>query len=355
MKQLFYYLAFTFLGAAALGMMFSYCSRKKVCHYGSPEEAIADCRHELYRLKSLKTVDIDDLYDIMAVWDMKRDTISNMLEREKDTARFETLVHGFFSLSDSVQDEIHRLAYSNKRSIEEILYLQLKDDTRRTEITKSTLYKSIESFYNSLDNVVVDSKKEGVVEEYSKLFKETDKIRVEADFMDFLSKEDYCFRWLLGKLTEVSTEQLVELTQLTEGFLNSFVSSVRNQSPKNQIERIEMLLLMRLNRRVIQNAITCRDIVYMGRKLTQEQANCFRWMIMQPFLSIGRREADLLTPLQIKELKLLAMESPKLMKRLNRLGNLALDKQTEEKLMNTVADFYLELCLNGYIYGSLMN
>ena len=256
MKQLFYYLAFTFLGAAALGMMFSSCSRKKVCHYGSPEEAIADCRHELYRLKSLKTVDIDDLYDILAVWDMKRDTISNMLEREKDTARFETLVHGFFSLSDSVQDEIHRLAYSNKRSIEEILYLQLKDDTRRTEITKSTLYKSIESFYNSLDDVVVDSKKEGVVEEYSKLFKETDKIRVEADFMDFLSKEDYCFRWLMGKLTEVSTEQLVELTQLTEGFLNSFVSSVRNQSPKNQIERIEMLLLMRLNRRVIQNAIT---------------------------------------------------------------------------------------------------
>ena len=96
---------------------------------------------------------------------------------------------------------------------------------------------------------------------------------------------------------------------------------------------------MRFNRRIMQNAIACREDILNNKKLNQQQRVSYRWMLIQPYVSIDEYSTAALTRKQREELMIISKELPTL---LNRLDNQKKTRRQENKLVNTLADYFLK-------------
>ena len=79
----------------------------------------------------------------------------------------------------------------------------------------------------------------------------------------------------------------------------------------NNNERIMMYLNMRFNRRILQNAEVSRNDIKNNVKLNETQIANYRWMIIQPFLTIDNKAMATLTEQQVNTLKEMAKELPR--------------------------------------------
>ena len=100
-----------------------------------------------------------------------------------------------------------------------------------------------------------------------------------------------------------------------------------------------LYLTMRFNRRIMQNAIACREDILNNNHLNKEQRVSYRWMLIQPYVSMDEYSTSVLTKKQREELMILSKELPVL---LNRLDNQKKTKEEEDKLVNTLADYFLK-------------
>lgn len=73
---------------------------------------------------------------------------------------------------------------------------------------------------------------------------------------------------------------------------------------------------MRFNRRIILNAETCQDDVNRNKKLNNDQKANYRWMLVQPYISIDDYSTSVLTTEQKDKLMELSKALPKLLEKL---------------------------------------
>ena len=57
----------------------------------------------------------------------------------------------FFVVSDSIRGELKRLAFSQPRSLNDVMYLKLNTATSREKVEKADTYKEAISFFERLD------------------------------------------------------------------------------------------------------------------------------------------------------------------------------------------------------------
>ena len=100
-----------------------------------------------------------------------------------------------------------------------------------------------------------------------------------------------------------------------------------------------LYLTMRFNRRIMQNAIACREDILNNKQLSREQRVSYRWMLIQPYVSLDGYSTAALTKKQREELMVISKELPIL---LNRLDNKKKTKEEENKLIATLADYFLK-------------
>lgn len=74
-----------------------------------------------------------------------------------------------------------------------------------------------------------------------------------------------------------------------------------------------LYLTMRFNRRIIQNAEVCRKDIKANVPLTETQSYNYRWMVIQPFMTIDSYSMAVLTEDQVKVLMNMAAELPKIL------------------------------------------
>ena len=96
---------------------------------------------------------------------------------------------------------------------------------------------------------------------------------------------------------------------------------------------------MRFNRRIMQNAIACREDILNNKKLNQQQRVSYRWMLIQPYVSIDEYSTAVLTKKQREELMIISKDLPTLF---TRLDNQKKTKEQEDKLVNTLSDYFLK-------------
>ena len=96
---------------------------------------------------------------------------------------------------------------------------------------------------------------------------------------------------------------------------------------------------MRFNRRILQNTIACREDILNNKHLNKQQMTSYRWMLIQPYVSLDEYSTSALTKKQREELMIISKELPVL---LSRLDNQKKSKEQEEKLINTLADYFLK-------------
>jgi hypothetical protein len=96
------------------------------------------------------------------------------------------------------------------------------------------------------------------------------------------------------------------------------VSIPTTKSPFISRSEAVILLTMRNNRRVLQNAVRCVEDIRTGRISETDQQTAYLWMLMQPWMTIDSFAYGLLTREQTETLERLAAEMPQTLKRLSK-------------------------------------
>lgn len=315
-----------------------FCSCTSHPSFKNSTEAIEVCKAKLTELQSYKDADIEKVADLTSQWQELQDSSYSVFSKDSTINLKSPIAMAYFVISDSMRTELTRLAFSQQRSLQDVMYLKLNTASDREKIQKSDTYKKASEFYEKLDKEKTIKGLERILGDYNKLLNKTRTFEKEAQLLSFIQQEDRCFRSLMEHLSNVPMRDMQRLTQETSGLFNRLYDSVGKKSDEIN-DRTMLYLTMRFNRRIMQNAIACREDILNNNHLNKEQRVSYRWMLIQPYVSMDEYSTSVLTKKQREELMILSKELPVL---LNRLDNQKKTKEEEDKLVNTLADYFLK-------------
>ena len=315
-----------------------FCSCTSHPSFKNSTEAIEACKAKLTELQSYKDADIEKVADLTSQWQELQDSSYSVFSKDSTINLKSPIAMAYFVISDSIRTELTRLAFSQQRSLQDVMYLKLNTASDREKIQKSDTYKKASEFYEKLDKEKTIKGLERILGDYNKLLNKTRTFEKEAQLLSFIQREDRCFRSLMEHLSNVPIRDMQRLTQETSGLFNRLYDSVGKKSDEIN-DRTMLYLTMRFNRRIMQNAIACREDILNNNYLNNEQRVSYRWMLIQPYVSMDEYSTSVLTKKQREELMILSKELPVL---LNRLDNQKKTKKEEDKLVNTLADYFLK-------------
>ena len=322
-------------------VVFSSCTKKHPS-FKTSTEAIEACKAKLLEIKSCKDADIELLTDFMAQWQELQDSSYSVFSKDSTVNLKSPIALAYFVISDSVRTELTRLAFSKQRSLQDVMFLKLNTASERSNLENSGTYKDASDFFSKLDNEQVIKGLPQILKRYNELLNSTHDFQYEAQLLSFIQQEDKCFRSLMNHLSNVPQDEMERLTQKTTRIFGRLYSSVGQRNDEVN-DRTMLYLTMRFNRRIMQNAIACREDILNNKQLSQEQRLSYRWMLLQPYLSLDDYSTAALTKKQREELIILSKELPIL---LNRLDDKKKTKEEESKLITTLADYFLKSFIN---------
>jgi hypothetical protein len=305
-------------------------------------DAVEGCKKELAELKEMDDVSVENLAKATSAWLEIQDSAYSVFSRDTTINLRSPVAMAYFVVSDSIRGELKRLAFANPRSLRDVMYLKLNTATARKKIEKSDVYKEALDFYDKLDKQDTYPNLTKTLIVYSALLYNAKPFKHESELLGFISEEDRCFRSLMKFLSQVSNEQLQQLTDATASIFDGLYSSV-GRKVDDVNDRTMLYLTMRFNRRIVQNALACKQDVENGKKLSRLQRANYRWMLIQPFMAIDDYSTAALTSKQKEELLDMSNELPML------LNKLELEKQTkeeEDKFTKVLSEYFLKSYLS---------
>lgn len=314
------------------------CNKSPKYDFATPQEALNACSEKLSDLNGKDKADIEELTEIVVDWMALQDSAYTKFVNDttaKLTGRFADEI---FNVSDSIRDEIMRIALAQPRTMTDVLYLKI-NTCNRDKQQNTKIYQEARSFYDSLDgsNVYEKSKTLG---NYHHLLRNAQSFKKEKDVLDFIREEDKCFRSLMAYLTSIPQDELQNITDETADIFNGLAQSIL-RSDVGQQERMRVYLTMRFNRRMVQNAMVCRSDIKRNIKLNELQLANYRWMIIQPFFSIDNDAMALITPSQENQLNELAKDLPSLLTYIDKTQSKTTQEESS-KLSKVLVEYFLK-------------
>ena len=150
----------------------------------------------------------------------------------------------------------------------------------------------------------------------------------------------------MNHLTEVRQEDLAIITNKTSALFDDLYARMTAGEKNAVSERMSLFLTMRFNRRILQNAEACMRDIKSKMVLNEQQKDNYRWMLIQPFMSIDNYSMASLTEDQVKTFLQLSDELPYLFAYID--GTSA-DTSELEQMKEILTDFFL----NSYLKSSL--
>ena len=224
----------------------------------------------------------------------------------------------------------------------EIVKLKVATANGRKENMKSKDYKTACDFYAAMDKAPLFPTLEQTLSEYEKLLTTADPFKKEGQLHNFIQKEDQCFRSLLVFLKDTPQSKLQHITDKTSSLFDALYRNTAADLDNEVNERVMMYLTMRFNRRIIQNAEVCRTDIKKEVPLNDQQAANYRWMIIQPYMTIDNYAMALLTDDQIKTLTDMATELPRLLVYVDGKDYDKSPKEETEKLDGVLSEYFLK-------------
>lgn len=310
--------------------------------FSNSTEAVNGCHEVLAELQGKKEVDNEELTKLTAKWLETQDSAYSVFGKDSTITLRSPVALAYFMVSDSIRHEITRLAFSKPRSLKDVMYLKLNTAMEREKVKDSDTYKDAVKFYESLDNQGMYSSAPMTISAYYILLKSVKSFKQERQLLSFITEEDKCFRSLMNYLSKVSNSDLQNLTNATTAIFDDLYSSVGNKSDDVN-DRTMLYLTMRFNRRIIQNAMACRNDIINNQRLDRDQRANYKWMLIQPFMAIDDYSTAVLTEEQRETLIKLTDELPAL------LGKLDVQKKSDNeqiKLTNVLANYFLKSYLS---------
>lgn len=310
--------------------------------FKSSIEAVEGCKKELAQLKEEKEMSIGELAKATSSWLEIQDSAYSVFSKDTAITLRSPVAAAYFVISDSIRSEIKRLAFSQSRTLRDVMYLKLNTAAGKDKVERSDTYKEAIAFYKKLDEQELYPDLPKALQAYSSLLAKTKPFKTEGQLLLFVAEEDRCFRSLMEHLSQVDNEDLQKLTDATAKIFDGLYASIGRRIDDVN-DRTMLYLTMRYNRRVVQNALACQADVELGKKLDKLQRANYRWMLIQPFMAIDDYSTTVLTARQKEQLLDMSNELPSL------LAKLEMSKQTkeeEEKFTNVLAEYFMKSYLS---------
>lgn len=94
--------------------------------------------------------------------------------------------------------------------------------------------------------------------------------------------------------------------------------------------------------KMIADAETCRKHIKANKPLTSEQANKYRWQLIQPYLTIDNYATSALTDKQVETLTAIANELPRLLAYVDGKDYEKSPKEQTDKLATVLSEYFLK-------------
>ena len=285
--------------------------------HNSVEDALATYNELFMAVKLKKAVGVEELIALVQEWRNLEAAVSAALER--DTAAHADTRH--ISLGDSINIQMSRLIDSRKWSYSDYLTVVRGLNDIEMDSVSQKLVASVHLFYHNADTAAPfkGSAKE-VIAQYNRLLDGSlaKGIRTKQDVIGFLRKEDVAFRSFLLHLPTLSTGNipLDGITKKTGEIMHGIISLSADEHPVFDKSEIVILLAMRNNRRLLQNAEACLESLHRLHRTDNGQATAYQWMILQPWISLDGFAYALVNDEQIRTMEKLAEKTPKALAKL---------------------------------------
>lgn len=313
--------------------------------FSNPTEAVEGCHKILTEMQSKRDVNNEELTNLTAKWLETQDSAYSVFGRDTTITLKNPTALAYFIVSDSIRQEITRLAFSQTRTLKDVMFLKLNTAKGRKRIMESETYKEAVKFYEKLDKQSPYPTMKTALTAYYRLLSSVKPFKQEHELITFITEEDKCFRSLMQQLSKVPDNDMQKLTTATTDIFDKLYASI-GQKEDDVNDRAMLYLTMRFNRRIIQNAMACRNDIKSNQRLSREQRANYKWMLIQPFMAIDDYSTAVLTDNQREELLGFTEDLPSL------LGRLDVQKQSDKELKE-LTDVLAKYFLKSYLSTTL--
>ena len=279
-----------------LGMLVSACngSDSEAKSFSDANAALEDYEAFLRSVSKQKTLSNSEL-------------VSSVLDRA-------VVDSTYFSLRDSITDTLTSLVDRRKRSFQDYLDFSLAVNRPRLDSLSNQLMMSAHRFYASMDSVpVFNMDNVSTIHRYEDILDDATRrgIHTKRDLFLFLRNEDRAFRSFLVHLPTLGGIPLAKVRDSSSALMKEMVELCQGDNPAFTTSEVVILLTMRNNRRLLQNALQCVNDINNRKVKGGDQAAAYLWMLLQPWISFDGFALSLMSEAQIGTLKILATETPK--------------------------------------------
>lgn len=287
--------------------------------FQTSESAVNAYRTYLSDMRSMETLSTEHLIEAINGWQALRDSV--FVRIAKDTANcihanYESEIRG---LHDSLRIEFTRLALEKSRTFADVLLIKEKTSQYRQDTELAQAVTDAESFFRSLDSVApCHGNAKQTVSAYQSFLANTLKSGIDSKdkMLAFIQEEDRLFRSFLSHLPELADADLSAITRDTEKCCLSIFQSAEN----GRLSYLDALVYTarRTNRRIILNALACRDDINQGNVKTEAQARAYVWMLLQPYVALDGFSMAVLSDMERTTLHAVADRTPQMIAKLNK-------------------------------------
>lgn len=261
----------------------------------------------------------DRLIEKVNDWQSLRDSVSACVAKDTTSRPHQNPENTVRMLHDSLRIEFTRLALSQPRSFADVLLIREQTSRYRqdTELMRSAA--EAEPFFKPLDSVpTYKGRADAVVEKYRMFLSKTLKsgISGKSEMLAFIKEEDWLFRSFLSHLPELADADMSAIADETEKcYLSVFQSA---EDGKISYREALVYTARRTNRRIILNALACRDDINQGNVKTEAQARAYVWMLLQPYVALDGFSVAILSDMERTTLHAVADRTPQMIAKLNK-------------------------------------
>ena len=284
-------------------------------------------RSYLSEVRKEENLPTERLIEKINDWQSLRDSVSACIA--KDTANcihanYESEIRG---LHDSLRIEFTRLALEKSRTFADVLLIKEKTSQYRQDTELAQAVTDAEPFFRSLDSVApCHGNAKQTVSIYQSFLANTLKsgISGKSEMLAFIKEEDRLFRSFLSHLPELADADLSAITNETEKCCLSVFQSA--EGGKISYRDALVYTARRTNRRIILNALACRDDINQGNVKTEAQARAYVWMLLQPYVALDGFSVAVLSDMERTTLHAVADRTPQMIAKLNKTAGTGNDQ-----------------------------
>ena len=314
----FFLLNHTLLVLCTLLILSSCSSTEKNKGFKTTTEAYDSYVGFLQELKKCDSLSIEDATAKVREWQILRDSVYSYISIDTINNSHTDVFVQTESVTEDIKTELFRLSDKHVHSFTELIKFN-KDCLPDYRIAHMDAYKSnVGNFFNSLDTLRIPNiPPKQLARSYFTFLNHalqngfTDR----TSLLSFFRDEDLYFRCFLTCFNEFENLDMAEVSKLTEKCCYKILKLSDNKNVK--LDELKCFMIMRTNRRLLQNAQVCFNHLKKGGKLSKDQASAYLWMTLQPFSTIGPLSLNLLTQKDEQSFLYLSDSMPYILSKLN--------------------------------------